>query len=65
MEVIVGWLSENREWVFSGVGVSVISLVLGFWFGRASVRSSFKQEQRGGDHSTNTQIGSNTHDRKK
>lgn len=46
------WLVENRTWVFSGIGVSVMALLV------ALVRRSkagINQRQRGGDHSVNVQ----------
>lgn len=57
------WLQANKEWVFEGIGVSVL---VGFvsWFlvrregGSASTAKQVKQKQRGGRSSTNIQIGS-------
>jgi hypothetical protein len=45
------WLIENRTWVFSGVGVSMVALLFGFVRSRATIR----QKQRGGNHSVNVQ----------
>lgn len=28
MQEIIDWLSENREWVFSGIGITVLTSVM-------------------------------------
>ena len=28
MKEMIGWIVENKEWVFSGIGVFVLSLLL-------------------------------------
>jgi hypothetical protein len=47
------YIINNKEWIFSGLGVAVISWV----FLRKS--SSKKMTQRSGDNSTNIQVGGN------
>lgn len=51
MEQFLTWILNNTEWVFSGIGV----FVLGFFFVKS--KYSIKQTQKGGDNSTNIQIG--------
>ena len=46
------WIVENRTWVFSGIGVSTILILIGFL--RRST-TGIRQKQRGGDHSVNVQ----------
>ncbi len=36
------WIIENKEWVFSGVGVAIIGCVLKFLFSKKSVRNYLK-----------------------
>jgi hypothetical protein len=45
------WIIDNKEWVFSGIGVAI----LGWLF----FRSSNKQVQKGGNNSKNIQVGGN------
>lgn len=57
------WLSSNKEWVFSGIGVLAITAIGGIlklvFFGKRkkSAPSEIHQRQRGGMFSNNTQIG--------
>lgn len=46
------WILNNKEWIFSGVGVFILSIVLGFVFKN---RSALKQNQRSGSNSKNYQ----------
>jgi len=51
------WIVENKDWLFSGVGVAImitIPLAIIGWF--ISTRGS-KQVQKGGNNSTNIQVG--------
>jgi hypothetical protein len=48
---VVEYLIANKEWIFSGVGVAVISWILF----RKSASSTMNQ--KGGDNSTNIQVG--------
>jgi hypothetical protein len=54
---VVQWLIDNKEWVFSGVGVALIAGLVGLYFRSRSGGQS--QYQRSGDNSTNIQIGGN------
>ncbi len=51
----MGWILENKEWLFSGVAIAIPLAIIGWFF---SCRIN-KQTQKGGDNSTNIQIGGN------
>ena len=42
MEEIIDWIIRNKEWVFSGIGVAILTLIIGFLFKKESVRNSLK-----------------------
>ncbi|MGL5486659.1 MAG: hypothetical protein ACRDC6_10250 [Shewanella sp.] len=47
------WILENKEWLFSGVAIAIPLAIIGWLFsGRIN-----KQIQKGGDNSTNIQVG--------
>ena len=48
------WIIDNKEWIFSGIGIFIISLIVGF-FGKKQQTS--KQIQKSGPNSTNYQAG--------
>jgi len=48
------WIIENKDWIFSGIGVFIISLVIGLF---AKKYTSSKQIQKSGANSTNYQSG--------
>lgn len=50
---VIEFLIENKEWIFSGIGVAAIS----WFFFRKS--SSSSMNQKGGQDSTNIQVGGN------
>lgn len=52
----MNWLIENREWVFSGIGVFIIGLVFTIFKSRKENKSK-KMKQKSGSNSTNIQIG--------
>lgn len=49
------WIVENKDWLFSGAAIALPLAVIG-WF--ISSRKA-KQTQKGGDNSTNIQVGGN------
>lgn len=49
------WIVENKDWLFSGIAISVPLALIG-WF--LSTRRN-KQVQKGGKNSTNIQVGGN------
>ena len=50
------WILENKEWIFSGIGVFIIGLIITL-FTRKRKSKSIKMKQKSGSNSTNTQIG--------
>ncbi|MCO1669984.1 hypothetical protein FA459_10915 [Pseudomonas aeruginosa] len=48
---MLNYLIENKEWLFSGIGVAAIS-----WF-FLKFKSSASMKQKSGNNSTNIQIG--------
>lgn len=50
------WLSQNKDWIFSGVGVFFLGLVFAF-FQKSKGKKRIKQKQKSGSNSTNIQIG--------
>lgn len=59
METVTNWLSHNKEWFFSGVGVLILGFVLKmiFSFTTRSKNPSASQTQRSGKKSINMQSG--------
>jgi len=51
MDKIISFLIEEKEWLFSGIGVFILS----FFIYRKKTRSSVKQQQRIGKKSTGIQ----------
>jgi hypothetical protein len=51
MELIINFINEEKEWIFSGIGVFVLGL---FIYGKSS-KSSVKQKQKIGNNSTGIQ----------
>lgn len=54
---------EHIKWIFSGIGTEILILLIGLIVGsiggyKYGVHKSFKQSQKAGDNSTQTQIGS-------
>jgi len=59
MEAITAWLISNKEWLFSGGGVVLISWVGRILFKR--MQNSSTQTIHSGDSSTNAQAGRDVH----
>lgn len=55
LDVIMTFLAENKEWLFSGIGIAVITLIGRFFFKKRQATST--QSIRAGDGSTNIQSG--------
>jgi plastocyanin domain-containing protein len=53
---LMEWILDNKEWIFSGIGVFIIGLIIAF-FSRKKKNKSIKMKQKSGSNSTNTQIG--------
>lgn len=67
MQTMIRWLSNNKEWVFSGIGVLVISVVATAGFSLLSEKEaedsksvSNNQELKSGSDSNNIQIQNNS-----
>lgn len=54
MDEFIQWISANKEWMFSGVGVVVAAWV---WRVIFKARRASSQEIRSGDKSRNIQAG--------
>ncbi|MDR0332637.1 MAG: hypothetical protein LBI15_04160 [Dysgonamonadaceae bacterium] len=55
------WIINNKEWIFSGIGVAVISLIIALLARRKSKKTTFKQTNLFG--SKGTQIKGNYYDK--
>ena len=51
MEQIINWIIENKEWLFSGLGITIIAFV---------VKKLFTQNNRSEDKQTQSQSNSQT-----
>ncbi|MCG9097416.1 hypothetical protein [Laribacter hongkongensis] len=49
---MIAWLTQNKEWFLSGLGVTIISIVAGIIF-----REKSSLSQKSGKNSTNYQAG--------
>jgi plastocyanin domain-containing protein len=56
MEKLMQWINDNKEWVFSGIGLALIGLIWKFFFKDKSA-SGRSQTIRSGRNSTNFQAG--------
>jgi len=56
MEDLITWVIDNKEWLFSGVGLLVVAWVVRHIFKKKTYASS-TQTIRSGDSSTNIQAG--------
>ena len=54
---MISWLVVNKQWVFSGIGVFVISCI--FMLFRSKKHEKLRQTQISGGDSTNIQAGQN------
>ncbi|KDN30098.1 hypothetical protein VFDL14_05025 [Vibrio fortis] len=49
------WVLQNKEWLFSGAAIAIPVAIAGWLF----TSKKNKQVQKGGNNSTNIQIGGN------
>lgn len=49
------WIIENKDWLFSGVAIAIPLAFIGWLFSK----KKNNQSQRGGNNSTNIQVGGN------
>lgn len=52
----MNWIIENKEWIFSGIGVFILGLIVTI-ITRKKKGKSLKMNQKSGSNSTNIQIG--------
>lgn len=52
----MNWIIENKEWIFSGIGVFIIGLIATFLTRKERTKST-KMKQKSGSKSNNIQIG--------
>lgn len=55
MDVFISWLFNNKEWLFSGLGLMIIAWIGRLFYKQPQTTSS--QHIRSGDSSTNVQAG--------
>jgi hypothetical protein len=48
------WIIDNKEWIFSGAGIFILTLIIGVFVKKSSTS---KQIQKSGSNSTNYQAG--------
>ncbi len=53
------WIIQNKDWLFSGIGVVIITGIIGFFFKRKKHKTNPKQSIKSGDKSYNIQGGKN------
>lgn len=54
MKSLLGWIIQNKEWIFSGIGVAIITL-LSRVFIKNKANKINRQKIKSGDSSTNIQ----------
>lgn len=59
MDWIIGNIVDNREWIFSGIGVLILSVAARLIF-KNKEKKNINQNIKSGDNSTNVQGGDNT-----
>lgn len=57
LEAAGTYILENKEWIFSGIGIFVITTVFLFIRHKKSSGHRIKQVQKSGDSSVSVQIG--------
>jgi len=63
LQDFVAWISDNKQWLFSGLGLAIVA-----WVWRLIIKkraSSSTQTIRSGNNSTNVQVGGNANIRTK
>jgi len=51
------WILDNKEWIFSGVGVAIVLLGIKIFKKPSHKGKNIKLKQKSGSNSTNIQIG--------
>lgn len=52
------WIIENVKWIFSGIGVAILSVLIGLFY-KSKTNKSITQSIKSGNNSTNIQGGKN------
>jgi hypothetical protein len=52
------WIIENVKWIFSGIGVAILSILVGLFY-KNKANKSITQSIKSGNNSTNIQGGRN------
>jgi hypothetical protein len=50
------WILTNKEWIFSGIGVLIVSLLINVFKEKKGLKAT-KMKQKSGPNSSNIQIG--------
>ncbi len=53
----MNWIIENKEWFFSGIGATILTIIVSLFFQSSSKKKRLKQIQKSGSHSNNIQVG--------
>jgi|GEM_PF-6697020 len=54
---MINWIITNKEWIFSGIGVVIITGIIGILKGKEKSKDNIKMNQKSGKNSSNIQIG--------
>lgn len=54
---IIKWIANNKEWLFSGMGIAILAGIIKFLF----FRNNPKQVQKTGNDSISIQAGGDVH----
>lgn len=62
MDAVFAWLSDNLEWIFSGIGTYIVGIVVAAIVGMVGLlvyrkNSTSSQKLKSGDNSINIQAG--------
>lgn len=56
-ETIWSYVLENKEWIFSGIGISVVTIFIAVFRRKKPDGHRINQNQKSGDSSLSVQIG--------
>lgn len=65
-EELLSWINDNKEWAFSGIGITILLAIWGMikFFLSKKEKPSVSQKQKSGKNSINIQIGGDYNARK-
>lgn len=58
-DMTMNWIIKNKEWLFSGIGVALVSWIVTLFFPKKLAKKTIRQTQKSGKNSTNVQVGEN------